>query len=454
MTVAITRHMLTIPKTGRRVHYRCCGNGPALLMIHQSPRSSAEYEALMRQWGEHFTCIVPDTPGFGQSDPLPQVNGDDPEINDFADALCEFLDAMGIARCPAYGFHSGGIILVTAVKRHPERFECLAIGGYGIWTDEEMQIFGERYLPEFHPSGFGEHLAWLWNRILEQSWVFPWFDTREKARLPGPHTKLAKINQSVLDMLNAGNHYRAGYGAVLRAPRDIPDTNAKVPPCLITAYDGDPLQEHIDRLGDMPDGWSAKKVKTEADHESVSLAFLIEQYDASATTVRLVEDTNQGWLALKEGLIHWKGERGGKLILHAPASEMREPGPGEITIDLPGHGQSDQFSDLESVIEAIATALDATEVIWPNPPAGDPALLYPDLEPDRFGQYLQRAWAVARAEVFFEPWYEVNDLHTIPIDSAKLAPHSLQSRTNARLRAGSNARRWHEFLLSRNGAPT
>ncbi|MFN6934100.1 MAG: alpha/beta fold hydrolase, partial [Tsuneonella sp.] len=135
----ITRHVITIPATGRRVHYRKCGNGPLLLMVHQSPRSSAEYERLMREWSAHFTCVAPDTPGFGQSDPLPGV----PEIDDFADALDEFLVALGVASCAAYGFHSGGIILVTALKRHPGRFSALAIGGYAIWTGEEMRIFGD-----------------------------------------------------------------------------------------------------------------------------------------------------------------------------------------------------------------------------------------------------------------------------------------------------------------------
>ena len=56
----ITRHVLTIPRSGRKVHYRRCGQGPLLLMVHQSPRNSAEYERLMRDWGAHFTCIAPE----------------------------------------------------------------------------------------------------------------------------------------------------------------------------------------------------------------------------------------------------------------------------------------------------------------------------------------------------------------------------------------------------------
>ena len=403
----------------------------------------------MRQWGEHFTCIAPDTPGFGQSDPLPGQ----PEINEFADALCEFLDALEVGPCPAYGFHSGGIILVTALKRQPQRFRCLAIGGYAIWTEEEMRIFGERYLPEFHPSDYGEHLTWLWNRMLEQSWVFPWFDIREEARLSVAHADIARVNQAVMEMLDAGNDYRTGYGAVLRAPRDIPPVDAEVPPCLISAYDGDPLQAHIDRLGDMPKGWRASKVATPAEHQQASLAYLQQHAEDMTNCPDLAEDDRQGWIDVDGTLVHWKGERGGKLILHKPGAEMVEPSAGEVAIDVPGHGQSEDAEDLAATIKAAAKALEASMIEWPSVPEGDPDALYPDLNPDRFGQHLQRAWAIARAEAFFAPWYEANAANAIPLDPAKLDPTALNTRAIARIRAGDAARRWHDTLTSLNGAP-
>ncbi|MFN3864253.1 MAG: alpha/beta fold hydrolase [Erythrobacter sp.] len=440
----ITRHILTIPGTGRRVHYRRCGTGPALLMVHQSPRSSAEYEPLMRQWSAHFTCIAPDTPGFGQSDPLPG----NPEIADFADALCETMDGLGIGPCLAYGFHSGGIILVTALKRQPERFRALAIGGYAIWNDAEMRIFGERYLPEFRPSDYGEHLVWLWNRMLEQSWVFPWFDTREEARLSVAHADVARVAQAVKEMMEAGKAYRAGYGAVLRAPRDIPPAEAQVPPCLISAYDGDPLQAHIDRLGAMPAGWEARKVATPAEHQEASLTFL-RAHGGDGCCPPLAEDAQEGWIEVGDGLIHWKGTRGAdRLVLHAPAGEMAEPEKGTLAIDVPGHGQSDNCADPRGAVEAAAQALGAEAILWPAPPRGDPDRLYPDLTPDRFGAYLQRAWQIARAEAFFSPWYEASAAHAIRLDPAALDPLALQRRARARIIAGSAARLWHDTLLS------
>lgn len=421
-------------------------------MVHQSPRSSAEYVDLMQQWGAHFTCIAPDTPGFGQSDPLPQAEGKYPEIADLADALCEFLDALGTGPCPAYGFHSGGIILVTALKRQPQRFRCLAIGGYAIWTKEEVRVFGERYLPEFHPSAYGEHLTWLWHRIIEQSWVFPWFDTREEARLSVAHADIHRVDQAVMEMLDSGNHYRAGYGAVLRAPRDIPAEDASVPPCLITAYDGDPLQSHIDRLGAMPAGWSARKVATPEEQQAESLAFLLD-HAGDGPSSNLAEDQDEGWLDLDGKLIHWKGTRGGDaLVLHRPAGEMNDLPEDTLAIDVPGHGQSCEFDDIEGAVRIAAEELGASRILWPMPPDGDPDRLYPDMTPDRFGGHLQRAWAVARAEVFFSPWYEANAAHAIALDQAALKPEALNSRAIARLRSGSAARRWHDTLLSINGA--
>jgi pimeloyl-ACP methyl ester carboxylesterase len=443
----ITRHILTIPGTGRRVHYRRCGEGPALLMVHQSPRSSAEYEPLMRKWAEHFTCIAPDTPGFGQSDPL----AGSPEIADFADALCETMDALGIGSCPAYGFHSGGIILVTALKRQPQRFRCLAVGGYAIWTDAEMRIFGESYLPEFQPTSYGEHLSWLWNRMLEQSWVFPWFDTREEARLSVADADVARVAQAVMEMLEAGNAYQAGYGAVLRAPRDIPPVDSDVPPCLISAYNGDPLQTHIDRLGTMPAGWEARKVATPDEHQQASLAFLREHGDG-APCPTLVEDSDEGWAQIGDGLIHWKGfHAAARLVLHAPGGEMAEPTPDTLAIDAPGHGQSDDFEDPRAAVEAAALMLGAEAILWPTPPPGDPDGLYPDMTPDRFGTYLQRAWAIARAEAFFAPWYAASAGHAIALDANALATDALQRRARARIVAGNAARRWHDILAAITG---
>ena len=445
MTHSISRHYLTIsgPQGDRCVHYRKCGQGPVVLMVHQSPRSSAEYEALMRDWAGHFTCIAPDTPGFGQSDPLAKA---DPDINDYADAIVEFVGALGIERVAAYGFHSGAIILVTALKRRPDIFTCIAAGGYAIWTPQEMAIFGERYIPPFLPDHYGEHLTWMWNRILEQSWFFPWFEVRGETRLSGAHDDPQRTHAIAMEMLDAGDAYRLGYGAVLRAPRDIPPPDAITPPVLISAYDGDPLQAHIDRLGDMPAGWEARKMESIKTHQDISRDFLTKY--ALLPVRALNEDGAQGFVhvttAQFDGLIHWRGAKGSAVMsIPAPGRSVDLGGGGALAIDPPGHGLSDNWSGpapttwqpWQSVFAEVSKQLGAAEIRYPAFTPGDPDLLYPDLTPDRFGAYLTRAWAIVRAQHFFAPWYSADRAHVRDFAPAALEPARLAKEHRALIKA-------------------
>ena len=438
----ISRHYVRVQ--GRRVHYRRAGAGPAVLLVHQSPRSSAEWLPLMERWAERFTVIAPDTPGFGQSDPLP---GDRPEIDDFANALIDLLDALGIARTAAYGFHSGGIILMAALRRDPARFSAAAIGGYAIWTEAERAAFGDAYLPPFHPSAYGEHLTWLWNRILEQSWFFPWFDVRDAARLSVARDDPVRVDATVRDMLDSGDAYRAGYGAVLRAPRDVPPPGAAMPPALITAYDGDPLQPHIDRLGALPEGWSAVKVRTPAEQQDRTFAFLSAHPAPVPPPAPALPDEGFSWV---EGLqLHWRGA-GEALRVHPPGRSL-ETQSDALAIDLPGHGLSDAWNgrDWDEIVNVAARALGAGRVEQAPAPAGDPDRLYPNLTPDRFGSYLTRAWSVVRARAFFSPWYEADAAHATAFDPATIAPERLAIAHRELLRATA-ARDYHRHLAGRD----
>lgn len=442
----ITRHFLTIPASAagpeRKVHYRRCGKGPVLLLVHQSPRSSKEYEPLMRKWGAHFTCVAPDSPGFGQSDPL----GGEPDIDAFAAATLEFVAMVGVKRCHAYGFHSGGIILAHAMKQQPSRFTALAIGGYPVWTAAEMELFGERYTVPFNPSAFGEHLTWLWHRVMEQSWFFPWFDVRDETRMSVAHADLARVQAIVMEMLDAGDAYRSGYRAALMAAPWIAPEHLATGPVLISAYEGDPLQGHIDRLPALPCGWRTCKTKCPAAHHADCLAFLLSH--AGEACPNLAEDENEGFIAGGGGLVHWRGQIGARrLLLHAPGAELSDPGPDGIAIDVPGHGLSDVAEDLAISIKEAAAKLGTQETIRPEVPKGDPALLNPDLAPQHFGEHLQRAWGISRAEAFFRPWYNASAAAAIPVVQSEITPEAIALRTRARLRAGNTARQWHEALV-------
>ncbi|MEO7774262.1 MAG: alpha/beta fold hydrolase, partial [Steroidobacteraceae bacterium] len=432
----------------------------------------------MRRWAQYFTCFAPDTPGFGQSDPLPG----NPEIGDFSQALIELLDALGIEKTAAYGFHSGGIILVTAAKRNPQRISALAVGGYAIWTPEEMALFDRSYLPPFLPSPYGEHLQWLWNRMLEQTWFFPWFDVRDAARLTVAHDDPSRTAAAVCEMLDSGDAYRAGYGAVLRASRDIPKPDAETMPVLIAAYNGDPLQAHIARLGEMPSSWRAQAVATPADLEAACLEHLRQAPALPAP--KLVETQDAGFTHVEyqgfDGLIHWRGNRDGQTVqLHAPGRSVELIEIADtLAIDLPGHGLSDNWqreytphlldwSGLTAkAIAAVSTAksrvivgeglsallaadtarrlnADGWGAIAAHIPHVSESARWiehaiPDLTPDRFGSYLTAAWSAVRAAHFFWPWFDAKAANAISFSTTEIMPEALarEHRSLIRARAG------------------
>jgi pimeloyl-ACP methyl ester carboxylesterase len=51
-----------------RIAYRRIGSGPPLLMIHGWPFSSLSFRKLARRLSERFTCVLPDTPGLGDTE--------------------------------------------------------------------------------------------------------------------------------------------------------------------------------------------------------------------------------------------------------------------------------------------------------------------------------------------------------------------------------------------------
>jgi len=450
----IDRHFVRVG--ARRVHYRRAGSGPALLLVHQSPRSSAELDPLITAWSDRFTCIAPDTPGFGQSDPLPG----EPNIDDFAKAQVELLDALGLQRVGAYGFHSGGAILMRALHHAPERFSAVAIGGYAVWTEAERAVFAsDTYLPPFRPQPYGEHLAWLWHRVLEQSWYFPWFAADDAHRLAAPHADPVRVDAVVRDMLDAGDAYRAGYGAVLRAPRDLPAGQA-LPPVLITAYDGDPLQQHIDRLPALPPGWTAGKVRTADDHRTASCEHLTRHPAPHARPP--VEAADEGFVRVGaagfEGLIYWWGDRGAdELHLHPPGVSAETLDTGAFRIDLPGHGLSEPWPEAalpareawRAVVEAALFAMKssakpvghgAVAALWSG--GSVPASDWPDLESDRWGAYIHRAWGWARAAAAFDKPGDVGTTNARPIAPGALEPERLARVHRALIRARDANKLW------------
>lgn len=86
----------------RQVHYREAGAGPPVVLLHESPISGRIFDAVLPVLGRRVRAIAPDTPGYGASDPPPELV----PIAGYAERLALFMEALGLERVALVGNHT------------------------------------------------------------------------------------------------------------------------------------------------------------------------------------------------------------------------------------------------------------------------------------------------------------------------------------------------------------
>jgi pimeloyl-ACP methyl ester carboxylesterase len=147
-----------------QVHYRHAGTPghPALLVVHQSPLSSATYDLALTPLARRGLRVVAvDTPGFGMSDAPPQPW----TIPQYAAALWQTADALGLDRVHLLGQHTGAVIAAEAALRDPHRVRRLILQGLPLYDDAERARKKATYAPGYTPDRDGSHLRVIWDRV-------------------------------------------------------------------------------------------------------------------------------------------------------------------------------------------------------------------------------------------------------------------------------------------------
>jgi pimeloyl-ACP methyl ester carboxylesterase len=151
-----------------QVHYCACGDGPALVLMHQSPTSMIQFEKVWSLLAEKgFRVIGIDLPGFGGSDGPEDV----PVIADYAHIVPVVLDALGIAKADILGHHTGAIVATEVALQFPERINRIILNGPLPLTDDERTFFKQHLAQEkeWGPREDGSHLSEQWQfRIAAQ----------------------------------------------------------------------------------------------------------------------------------------------------------------------------------------------------------------------------------------------------------------------------------------------
>jgi pimeloyl-ACP methyl ester carboxylesterase len=121
-----------------QLHYMVCGEGPTLIMVHQSPDSMVQFDPVMRFLGERGLCAVAvDIPGYGMSD----VPDHPPSIAEYAAIVPALLDHLGLQSASVLGHHTGALIVTDAALQFSERIDKVILNGPLPLTDDERTYF-------------------------------------------------------------------------------------------------------------------------------------------------------------------------------------------------------------------------------------------------------------------------------------------------------------------------
>ena len=354
----ITRHFVTIDGT-RQVHYRRAGKGPPVLLLHQSPTSSREHVPLIEYLAADFTVIAPDTPGNGQSDPLPD---EDAPMEDYGDNIAKFLKAIGVPKVATYGFHSGSSVSAAFATRHPGMVHGSVLNGFVAQTPEERAERAAHYLIPVPPRWDGSHLALIWARIREQYTFGAWHNmTRAGRSLQREMPATDFIQWQLMEWLRSGDTYRRPYGAVFKYPGDQAARRFTTP-AIICASDFDGLVKHLDRMPkDLPAGVQIERIGPDPAAVFPFVKERLARFAKGDTPPPppkpqpLKARATQDYIRAGSGQLHmrWVEGAGRPVLITADAfsdSSVIDPVTGgflgkraAIAIDAPGAGESDNI---------------------------------------------------------------------------------------------------------------
>ncbi|QVM84712.1 alpha/beta fold hydrolase [Novosphingobium decolorationis] len=121
-----------------QIHYRHEGQGLPIVLLHQAPMTSAQYDRVLEPLARRgFHAVAIDMPGFGMSDPVEGT----PRVEDWAACVPPVLDALGHGSATILGHHTGALVATEVALQFPDRVRALVLNGPMPLTEEERAEF-------------------------------------------------------------------------------------------------------------------------------------------------------------------------------------------------------------------------------------------------------------------------------------------------------------------------
>lgn len=119
----MSAHRFLQTKSADRIHCEIIGEGPPLILLHSNGGSARQYADCWSTLALSSQVVAIDLPGQGDSAPLQRHWS----VGDYAEAVIEVMDLLGLARAHVVGTSIGGAIALKLGAAHADRVGCLGI---------------------------------------------------------------------------------------------------------------------------------------------------------------------------------------------------------------------------------------------------------------------------------------------------------------------------------------
>lgn len=145
-----------------QIHYRVTGEGPAVIVFHQTPESSRAMVPVLEGLASRgLRAIGMDTMGYGESDrPNPPFTS----MEQFAASVSNFITGLGLERAHLVGCLTGSQIAMQTAADYPDQVETLVTQEAFNWGTESRRAVHERIHRYHTRREDGGHLIELWQR--------------------------------------------------------------------------------------------------------------------------------------------------------------------------------------------------------------------------------------------------------------------------------------------------
>ena len=149
-----------IETSAGKLFARIGGRGSPVLLLHGYPETNVMWHRLAPLLADKHTLIIPDLPGYGQSD-APESGVDHAPYNKraMAQAMVELMEKLGHKRFAIVGHDRGGRVSYRLALDHPERVTKIStldiVPTYEVWAGinakRAMKVFHWTFLAQPFP---------------------------------------------------------------------------------------------------------------------------------------------------------------------------------------------------------------------------------------------------------------------------------------------------------------